>query len=541
MKKKIITQDDSIKIVDLYLNGGSVESICKIFKTGKTTIKNVLINNNVPLKNRGGQVKHELVTIDYSKYENKILKCKKTSKIIRDPLNRSGFVVTHLKSVYNIELPSTYKRNMITKTTGRLWYEDYFDILDDDVNKEKWFCPLCEWSTPDTTNLSGCVTKHIKQHGYYSLTEFFGYYPKNRFDIKIDKIDLSNPKTFINCGICNQPFRSISNTHLKSHNTNLEEYKIKYGQIFSDDFKDECKIYLDNGRYNIENNFISRGQKEISEYIESLGFIVLNNHKKSLNGVEIDIFIPSLGIGFEYNGLFWHSEKMGKDKNYHINKQNLANSVGIKLYHIFSDEWINKSDIIKKKIKHLLGMDVNKIYARNCIIKEIDSKQKELFLKENHIQGGDKSKYKIGAYHNGVLVAVMTFSELRRVLGSKKESGTFELVRFSSTNVVGIASKMLKYFINNYKPTKIISYADKRWTVGGNLYEKIGFKLVGETPPNYWYSMGDSKRYHRYNFRKDTLVKQGFDKNKSEKIIMDERGYLTTWDCGNYKFEMVLV
>jgi hypothetical protein len=49
--------------------------------------------------------------------------------------------------------------------------------------------------------------------------------------------------------------------------------------------------------------------------------------------------------------------------------------------------------------------------------------------------------------------------------------------------------------------------------------------------------MGDTKRYHRYNFRKDLLVKQGYDKNKTEKEIMVDRGYLIVWDCGNYKYE----
>jgi hypothetical protein len=132
----------------------------------------------------------------------------------------------------------------------------------------------------------------------------------------------------------------------------------------------------------------------------------------------------------------------------------------------------------------------------------------------------------------------MTFSDLRNVLGSKKEDGVYELVRFSSKNVVGVASKMLKYFIRKQQPKKIVSYADKRWTLDGNLYEKIGFKLVSETKPNYWYTIGDSKRYHRYNFRKDILVKEGYDKNKTEKQIMIDMGYLSVWDCGNYKYEL---
>jgi hypothetical protein len=516
----------------------SINQICEKLRIGKLKVKDALIKNGVKLNKRGSKVKHIIKDIDYSVYDKKVLKCKKTGKIIKDVLNRSGFVVIHLKKVYGIELPSTFKRNMITKTTGKLWYEEYFDLIDDVViEKDKWVCPICDWSTNDVKNLGGFITKHVRSHDFNNIKEFFEYYPTVRIDLKEEKIFLDNPKSFINCGICEQPFRSISNTHLKSHNITLEEYKTKYGEVFSEDFKKECKSYLDVGRGNIENNFTSKHQKEISDYIQSLGVTVLNNHKKSLNGVEIDVYIPELKIGFEYNGLFWHSEKMGKHKNYHLDKQKLANKHGIKLYHIFSDEWINNPEIVTKKIKHILKLSDNKIYARNCVIKEIDSKEKEDFLNKNHIQGGDKSKYKLGALYNDELVAVMTFSELRNVLGSKKEDGVYELVRFSSKNVVGIASKMLKYFIKKYNPKKIISYADKRWTSSDNVYEKIGFKLVSETKPNYWYIMGDSKRYHRYNFRKDLLVKQGYDKNKTEKEIMTDKGYLFVWDCGNYKYE----
>ena len=44
----------------------------------------------------------------------------------------------------------------------------------------------------------------------------------------------------------------------------------------------------------------------------------------------------------------------------------------------------------------------------------------------------------------------------------------------------------IEYFINNYNPNTIISYADRRWSEG-NLYYNLGFKLLGETKPNYFY------------------------------------------------------
>lgn len=529
------------EIIKLYVEEKKpISKICEKFNIGKLKVKKILSENNIPLNKKGGQVKHTIKNIDYSIYENKKLKCKKTSKIINDVLNKSGSVSNHLKKEFNLQLPTLYKRNMITKTTGRLWYEDYFDLIDKEEN-QLWTCPVCDWETKDINNDGGSITKHIKKHNFYNLKDFFDFYPKVRINTKEEKINLNNPKSYIKCKICDQPFRSISNTHLKSHNITQEEYKKSYGEIFSEDFKKECSVYLDNGREGIENNFTSKGQKEILEYVSNLGFNVINNHKKSLGGTEIDIFIPNLNIGFEYNGLFWHSEKMGKDKDYHLNKQILAQKNGIKLFHIFSDEWIRNEEIIKSKIKHILNKDTEKIYARKCIIREISGKEKDGFLKKHHIQGIDKSTYKIGAYYNEELVAVMTFSGLRKVLGSNGEDNTFELVRFASKNVVGIASRLLKYFIKKYKPNKIISYADKRWTLSGdNLYQKIGFNLVKTTKPNYWYALKDDKRYHRFNFRKDLLVKKGYDTNKTEKQIMGELGYLTVWDCGNYKYEMII-
>jgi hypothetical protein len=70
------------------------------------------------------------------------------------------------------------------------------------------------------------------------------------------------------------------------------------------------------------------GQNETKTENELYDFIsnllgedkIIRNDRKILNGKEIDILIPELNLGFEYNGLRWHSEKFGKDKRYHISK-----------------------------------------------------------------------------------------------------------------------------------------------------------------------------------------------------------------------------
>jgi hypothetical protein len=192
-------------------------------------------------------------------------------------------------------------------------------------------------------------------------------------------------------------------------------------------------------------------------------------------------------------------------------------------------------------ILNKLGKTPNKIYARKTSIKEInDNKLVKDFLNNNHLQGYIASSIKIGLYYNDELVSLMTFGKGRVALGSRNYNG-YELLRFCSklnTNVLGGANKLFKYFIKKYKPQNVISYAD-RGRSNGLLYEKLGFSLIGYTKPNYYYIV-NNVRHHRFNYRKDKLVKDGFDKNKSEHQIMLERKIYRIYDSGNLKYEFKL-
>jgi hypothetical protein len=288
-----------------------------------------------------------------------------------------------------------------------------------------------------------------------------------------------------------------------------------------------------------------KSQFELYEYIQSLlkQNIVEKNIKNIIYPLELDIYIPSKQLAIEFNGLHWHTEIGGKKyKNYHLNKTIKCKEKGIRLIHIFEDEWTDKKNIIKNKLKHILGCDTEKIYARKCIIKEIDSNISDNFLEEYHIQGKDNSSIKLGAYYNDELVAVMTFGCLRLALGNKPKNNEYEMYRFcvGNKNVVGIGGKFFSYFIKTYKPEKIISYADKRWSDNNSFYNKIGMKLISESSPNYWYIYKNNlNRIHRFNFRKNNLSTklEKFDPNLTEWENMQLNEYDRIWDCGNIKYE----
>ncbi len=294
---------------------------------------------------------------------------------------------------------------------------------------------------------------------------------------------------------------------------------------------------------NIQNQ--SKEEKELIDFVKEIykGEIQIGN-RNIISPHEIDIYFPEIKLAIEYNGLYWHSEANNVGKHYHISKTKKCKGKDVRLIQIFSDEWINKKEIVKNKLKNILNLDNEKIYARNCEVKYVDnSKVKGAFLNKYHIQGNDKSKIKLGLYYRGELVSIMTFNSPRIALGSKYTPNKWELSRYvSSIRVIGGASKLLKFFIKNHNPKVIYSYSDLRWSDWeNNMYLKIGFKHQHNSEPGYCYTKNFTERKHRFNFRKNRLKLLGIDiKGKKEENITKELGYYRVWDCGSSKYEMVL-
>jgi hypothetical protein len=282
--------------------------------------------------------------------------------------------------------------------------------------------------------------------------------------------------------------------------------------------------------------FLNNKRSNIEEIIKIfLEKFVKTEKSVALFPKELDIFIPDKNIGIEFDGLYWHSETVIKNKNYHLDKTEKCKKKGIQLLHIFEDEWAFKENIVKSVLLSKLGIYENRIYARKCEVKEINTNLKNSFLNENHLQGRDLSSIRLGLFYNDELVSVMTFGK-RKITGAEPK---LELIRFASklnTQVIGGASKLFKYFLKNYDFSEILSYADRRWS-NGNFYEKLGFRLDHISRPNYWY-IKNGKREHRVNYQKHKLsnLLEKYDESLTEYENMLNNRYHRIWDCGNYVF-----
>jgi G:T-mismatch repair DNA endonuclease (very short patch repair protein) len=274
----------------------------------------------------------------------------------------------------------------------------------------------------------------------------------------------------------------------------------------------------------------SEGQKEIENFLEenSIDFEIKN--RTMLNGKEIDIYIPSKNIAIEFNGIFWHSEKYGKDENYHLEKTIKCEEKGIQLLQIWDIEWNDpiKKEIWKSMILSRLGKN-NKIYAKKCIVKSVNTKDARKFLEQNHLQGFAGGETKLGLYYNNELVQLIVVGKSRY-----NKNVTHELIRSASKNyknIVGGMSKLLKK-IN----TSLISYADRRYSQG-HSYEKLGFVKQKSVKPNYFYVIKNSLE-SRISYQKHKLhgKLKKFDASLTEVENMHLNNFYRIWDCGNLSY-----
>jgi hypothetical protein len=365
-------------------------------------------------------------------------------------------------------------------------------------------------------------TTTYKRYGvdnFSKTEEFKKIIFKKSFDRMLNKLKQhgllvsSNKSEYvIVCNICNSKFTILQT---------LMYNRLSNGEVLCTNCNKKKQTIAENKLY----DFISSNyEKEII------------SNKRNIISKEIDIYLPDLKLAFEFNGLYWHSE-LYKEKNYHLNKTKECLDKEIQLIHVWEDDWNYKRNIVESIILNKLGKS-NSIYARNTDIREItDNRIIRKFLNKNHLQGYVGSSIKLGLFYKDELVSLMTFGKLRKSLGQNSKENSYELLRFCNKlnySVVGGASKLFHYFLRNYSPKEVISYSDNS-RYDGDLYEKLGFKLKHNTPVNYYWVI-DGIRNHRYNWRKDKLVKKGHDPLKTENEIMKELGHYRIFDSGNKKW-----
>jgi len=239
---------------------------------------------------------------------------------------------------------------------------------------------------------------------------------------------------------------------------------------------------------------------------------------------KVDNYLIEINPTATHNSTWGIYSSEGLAKDYHKQKAAIAAANGYMCIHVF--DWDDQNKIIQ------MLENKERIYARDCTIKELSAAEAAEFLNKNHLQGYAKDKIRLGLFYQDCLVSLMTFDAPR--YNRKYE---YELIRYCTAayNVIGGAEKLFKHFIDQYLPASVISYCDlSKFT--GKVYEKLGFKLVRKAGPSkHWYNMKTKQHITDNLLRQrgfDQLFKTDFGKNSDNEELMLNHNFVEVYDCG---------
>lgn len=374
-----------------------------------------------------------------------------------------------------------------------------------------------------------------------------------------------------------EDFEKIKNFKTESEKNSKKMYNFKQlSEIFNKDdktisvvvrildikfYKSITREYLidDDGFLTLQDYFSkteisgsSYFEKEVTEFVKSIyPNKIIENDRKIIKPKELDIYIPNKNVAIECDGLYWHSTEQltskgqfifsSDEKKHYKNKQLiktlLCEEKGIRLIHIFEDEWNTKKEICKSILASSLGIYKQKIFARKCEVKEINLEDWKKFLHENHIQDYTFAEYRLGLYYKDELVQGIGITK------SNHKQGEIELNRMVTklnTQVIGGFSKLMNNSIKMWNFSKIYSYISRRLFDGKGYYAS-NFKIIKINEPTYFY-VKHGQRFPRYNFMKNKIKKMYnmgelsyWNENETEELIMNKNQFGKLYDCGTIK------
>lgn len=267
----------------------------------------------------------------------------------------------------------------------------------------------------------------------------------------------------------------------------------------------------------------SQLERELQDFVSKIiDDDIIFNSRKIIPPKEIDIFISEKNIALEFNGTYWHSEKGGKDSEYHAKKFESCSKKSIRLFSIWSDAWEGETiqTSTKNGLHELLTKELIDI-PNSVNIRQITQEEKIAFEKIKYSFVNNKENV-FGMFNDDQkLIAIC-------VTRAMMEDNCLYIDNFIST--VGYRKtfvKFLKYFSTNQK----------------EQYEKIVIVSEKDSLMNYI-----CENIDELNFIKDIkstyrFFKSGRVYNKDDEELLkkfDREKLIKIWGCSRNIYEMIL-
>lgn len=280
--------------------------------------------------------------------------------------------------------------------------------------------------------------------------------------------------------------------------------------------------------------FVSRFEAEVADFIRLYADDVETTVRYIAGVTELDIYIPSLRLGVECQGVYWHSAQAGKGPDYHKRKRDAVTKAGVQLIQVWEDDWRNRRPVVEKMLVHKLHASrLPSVPARKTEAVALTMAQSRAFFEANHLQGHVNASHYFGLRsESGELVAAMS---LKRTSSSK----VLRLERYAtSMRVPGGHSKLVRYAERELPGWEsLITFADLEVS-DGELYECTGWVREAELAPDYKYVVR-GRREHKFGyrlarFRSDPGLK--FEEGMSERELAVLNNLPRVWDSGKIRY-----
>ena len=443
------------------------------------------------------------------------------------------------------QLPGTSrysKFNFDTRVLEELKKRNLSLIDDKPLNNNDYFivkCNTCgtEFSTTlkqgHFNNCPYCSQSHNKDNVLIKIQKLCAEYDYTFEDSYDSKNDGNKLKQYrVRCNRCKTLFETFINGH-----------QMKLCPV--------CK----------QSDYRSSRERKICTLLDLFKVEYISNYRAQFVGgdhvQELDIYIPSKGIAFEFNGFYWHNSgtyEHSKSRCYHQQKTINCLNNGIKLYHIWEDV---SDELCQSIVLSKLGLS-KKLYARKYKVQEIDSQKGKEFFKTHHVDGNVRAVKYFALCDKDKILCCLSLNQ-RRIQSTGNLQ--WEIARFASAfniTVVGGYSKLLEYskqYLLTLGVHTLISYCNKDLSPDyqSTVYSKLGFTFVCETSPIYRYWFSREVTYNgrvfkrgditsRQTFQRQKLVKhyedsgEPFPKDTSEFGLATNLGAMPCYNSGNLKY-----
>ena len=158
-------------------------------------------------------------------------------------------------------------------------------------------------------------------------------------------------------------------------------------QYIGNEYITSIEYYID---HYIKSCGISKAEKQIVDYLKYNGTII-ENSKKVIPPLELDIYLPDINLAIEYNGTWYHSIENGCSKSYHLNKSLECRKKNIRLVHIYEFEDFNMQiDLVNSLIIGIDKYNKNDFNKNNLITYIPAAKLIYVSKRGYHIYGAGK-------------------------------------------------------------------------------------------------------------------------------------------------------